>query len=50
MIEIRHLTKIFNKGTVNEKIALDDISLTIDDSDFICVIGANGSGKSTLLN
>ncbi len=50
MIEIRHLTKIFNKGTVNEKVALDDISLTISDSDFICIIGANGSGKSTLLN
>jgi len=50
MIEIRNITKIFNEGTVNEKIALDNLSLTINDGDFICMIGANGSGKSTLLN
>ena len=50
MIEIRNLTKIFNKGTVNEKIALRGINLTINDGDFICMIGANGSGKSTLMN
>lgn len=50
MIEIRNLTKIFNEGTVNEKIALDDLNLTINDGDFICMIGANGSGKSTLLS
>ena len=50
MIEIRNMTKIFNEGTVNEKIALSDIDLIINDSDFICMIGSNGSGKSTLLN
>ena len=50
MIEIRNMTKIFNEGTVNEKTALDDLNLTINDGDFICMIGANGSGKSTLLN
>ncbi len=50
MIEIRNMTKIYNQGTVNEKTAIDDLSLTICDGDFICLIGANGSGKSTLLN
>ena len=50
MIEIRNMTKIFNEGTVNEKTAIDDLSLSIEDGDFICMIGANGSGKSTLLN
>ena len=50
MIEIRNITKLFNEGTVNEKIAIDNLSLTINDGDFICMIGANGSGKSTLLN
>ena len=50
MIEIKNITKLFNEGTVNEKIAIDNLSLTINDGDFICMIGANGSGKSTLLN
>ena len=50
MIQISNLTKVFNKGTINEKIAIDHLHLTINDSDFICIIGANGSGKSTLLN
>ena len=50
MIEIRNMTKIFNEGTVNEKIAIEDLNLRIEDGDFICMIGANGSGKSTLLN
>jgi putative ABC transport system ATP-binding protein len=50
MLDITHLTKAFNKGTVNEKIALNDINLHLDDGDFVTVIGGNGAGKSTLLN
>ena len=50
MLEIRNVTKIFNPGTVNEKVALDNFSLTIDDGDFVTVIGGNGAGKSTMLN
>lgn len=50
MLELRNVTKIFNKGTVNEKVALDDFSLTLDDGDFVTVIGGNGSGKSTMMN
>ena len=50
MLEIKNITKIFNAGTVNEKVALDDVSLTLNDGDFVTVIGGNGTGKSTLLN
>ncbi len=50
MLEIKNLTKIFNGGTVNEKVALSDISLTLEDGDFVTVIGGNGAGKSTVLN
>ena len=50
MLELRHITKIFNKGTVDEKIALNDLSLTLNDGDFVTVIGGNGAGKSTMQN
>lgn len=50
MLELKNVTKIFNKGTVNEKVALDNFSLTLDDGDFVTVIGGNGSGKSTMMN
>ncbi|MBQ7943314.1 MAG: ABC transporter ATP-binding protein [Lachnospiraceae bacterium] len=50
MLEIRNITKVFNAGTVNEKIALNDFSLTLEDGDFVTVIGGNGAGKSTMLN
>lgn len=50
MLKICNVVKIFNKGTVNEKIALKDINLELDKGDFVTVIGSNGAGKSTLLN
>ena len=50
MLEIRDISKTFNPGTVNEKTALSHLSLTVEDGDFISIIGANGAGKSTLFN
>ena len=50
MLEISNLHVVFNKGTVNEKHALKGINLTINEGDFITVIGGNGAGKSTMLN
>ena len=50
MIRLDNIVKYFHKGSVNEVFALDDISLQIDEGDFITVIGSNGAGKSTLLN
>ncbi len=50
MIALENIIKYFHKGSVNEVFALDDISLQIDEGDFVTVIGSNGAGKSTLLN
>ena len=50
MLELRNVTKIFNAGTVNEKVALNGICVTLNDGDFVTVIGGNGAGKSTMLN
>lgn len=50
MLEIQSISKVFNPGTVNEKVALDGLSLTVNDGDFITVVGSNGAGKSTLFN
>ena len=50
MLELRNITKIFNPGTVNEKVALENLNLTLEDGDFVTVIGGNGAGKSTMLN
>ena len=50
MLEIKDIYKTFNKGTINEKRALQGVSLTLNDGDFVTVIGGNGAGKSTMLN
>jgi len=50
MLKITGLYKVFNPGTVNEKVALKNISLHLEEGDFVTLIGGNGAGKSTLLN
>lgn len=50
MLKLEHLYKTFNPGTINEKIALSDLSLHLKLGDFVTVIGGNGAGKSTMLN
>lgn len=50
MLKITNLQKVFNPGTVNEKVALNELNLELNDGDFVTVIGGNGAGKSTMLN
>jgi putative ABC transport system ATP-binding protein len=50
VLELRNVRKVFNPGTVNEKVALDKFSLSLNDGDFVTVIGGNGAGKSSVLN
>ena len=50
MLELKNVSKTFNPGTVNEKKALSDINLRVNDGEFITIIGSNGAGKSTLFN
>ena len=50
MLKIENVTKTFNPGTVNEKVALKNLNLHLQAGDFVTVIGGNGAGKSTMLN
>ena len=50
MLEIKNIHKTFNKGTINEKKALDGVDLNLNPGDFVTIIGGNGAGKSTTLN
>ena len=50
MLKISHISKTFNQGTVNEKKAIEDLSLELKQGDFATIIGSNGAGKSTLFN
>lgn len=50
MLQLNQIHKIFNEGSPDEKIAIDQINLTLKEGDFVTVIGSNGAGKSTLMN
>ena len=50
MLKIENVRKVFNAGTINEKVALDGLNLHLQTGDFVTVIGGNGAGKSTMLN
>ena len=50
MLKLEHLYKTFNPGTINQKVALSDLSLHLNPGDFVTVIGGNGAGQSTMLN
>ena len=50
MLKLNNIHKTFNPGTINEKIALNGVNLTLNEGDFVTVIGGNGAGKSTTLN
>ena len=50
MLKIENVKKIFNAGTINEKVALNGLNLELKEGDFVTVIGGNGAGKSTMLN
>ena len=50
MLKLNDISKTFNSGTINEKRALDHVSLHLAPGDFVTIVGSNGAGKSTLFN
>lgn len=50
MLEVKHIKKFYNQGTVNEMCLFEDFSLTVEQGQFVSVVGSNGSGKTSLLN
>lgn len=50
MLELINISKVFNAGTINEKVALSGLNIKLEDGDFVTVIGGNGAGKSTMMN
>lgn len=49
-VELRHIRKIFNEGSVNESLLFDDFNFSVERGQFLAIVGSNGSGKTTLLN
>ena len=50
MLELRNITKIYNPGTVTEQALFTDFSLSVEEGQFVSIVGSNGSGKTSLLN
>ena len=50
MLELKHIDKYYNQGTINEMCLFEDFNLTVNENEFVSVVGSNGSGKTTLLN
>ena len=50
IVELSHIKKIFNAGSVNEALLFDDFNFSVERGQFISIVGSNGSGKTTLLN
>ncbi len=50
MLELKHIRKVYNPGTVTEMCLFDDFNLTVKDGEFVSIVGSNGSGKTSMLN
>ena len=50
MLELKHIHKYYNPGTVNEMCLFEDFNLTVEQGDFVSVVGSNGSGKTSMIN
>ena len=50
MLELKHIKKIYNPGTISETLLFEDFNLTVPDGEFVSIVGSNGSGKTSMLN